>query len=238
MLRIGICDDESDVRDSLRFQLEKILDPKTEEIVYEFSDGLVASNWIQKHPGEIDLLFLDVEMPKQNGMETAKRIRQYDQNISFAFVTGYADYVYEGYEVEAMGYFLKPISLQQLQKLIERTRKKIHDRDQDDFFCFKNAEGTYRLSKKNILYFESEKRQVHIKTPTQDYVIYGKLDTIEKTLSDHSFIRIHNRYLINSRYVEQVTGDHLILYNQTLPFSRSHKKEAIQTLARYMVNKY
>lgn len=110
MLRIGICDDESDVRDSLRFQLEKILDPKTEEVVYEFSDGLVASNWIQKHPGEIDLLFLDVEMPKQNGMETAKRIRQYDQNISFAFVTGYADYVYEGYEVEAMGYFLKPIS--------------------------------------------------------------------------------------------------------------------------------
>lgn len=68
-------------------------------------------------------------------------------------------------------------------------------------------------------------------------MIYGKLDAIEKALSDQSFIRIHNRYLINSRYVEQVASDYLILYHQTLPFSRSHKKEAIQTLARYMVNK-
>lgn len=149
-----------DVRDSLRFQLEKLIDEKTEQIVYEFSDGLVASNWVKKHPGEIDLLFLDIEMQKQNGMETAKIIREYDKNIAFAFVTGYTEYVYEGYEVEAIGYFIKPISLKQLHTLLERMRKKLRENDKDDFYCFKNTDGTYRLSKKDIFYLESDKRQI------------------------------------------------------------------------------
>lgn len=235
MLRIGICDDESDVRDSLRFQLEKLLDEKTEQIVYEFSDGLVASNWVKNHPGEIDLLFLDIEMQKQNGMETAKIIREYDKNIAFAFVTGYTEYVYEGYEVEAIGYFIKPISLKQLHTLLERMRKKLRENDKDDFYCFKNTDGTYRLSKKDIFYLESDKRQIHIKTLSQDYVIYGKLDDIAKDFADDSFIRIHNRYLVNSRHVEHIGTDSLFIHSEKLPFSRSHKKEAIQTLAKQMV---
>lgn len=59
MLRIGICDDECYARDALRLELEKLLE-ETEEIVYEFSGGETAVSWLKKHPGEIDLLFLDV----------------------------------------------------------------------------------------------------------------------------------------------------------------------------------
>lgn len=235
MLRIGICDDESDVRDSLRFQLEKILDEKTEQIVYEFSDGLVASNWVKKHPGEIDLLFLDIEMEKQNGMETAKIIREYDKDIAFAFVTGYTEYVYEGYEVEAIGYFIKPISLKQLNTLIERMRKKLQEKDMDDYYCFKNADGTYRISKKDILFLESDKRQIHIKTLTQDFVIYGKLNDIEQDFAKDSFVRIHNRYLVNSKHVAHIGTDSLLINSEKLPFSRSHKKEAIQALAKQLI---
>lgn len=73
MLRIAICDDETDARDALRFQLEKILIEDAEEIVYEFSSGVGAASWLKNHPGEIDLLFLDVEMQGLNGMETAKK---------------------------------------------------------------------------------------------------------------------------------------------------------------------
>ena len=235
MLRIGICDDESDVRDSLRFQLENLLDEKTEEIVYEFSDGLVASSWIKKHPGEIDLLFLDIEMRRQNGMETAKLIRQYDKNIAFAFVTGYTEYVYEGYEVEAVGYFLKPVSTDQLRALLARMRKKLKEQDSEDFYCFKNSDGTYRLPKRDILYFESDRRQVHIRSVSQDYVIYAKLDEVERELADEAFIRIHNRYLVNSRQVSYVGSDSIQIHSMELPFSRSHKRDATQALARQMV---
>ena len=69
MLRIAICDDEADARDALRIQLEKLLIEDSEEIIYEFSSGTNAASWLQKHPGEVDLLFLDVEMGKENGMD-------------------------------------------------------------------------------------------------------------------------------------------------------------------------
>lgn len=68
MIRIGLCDDETAARDTLRFALEKVLQEETEEIVYEFVSGKNAVNWLKKHPGEIDLLFLDVEMKEPDGM--------------------------------------------------------------------------------------------------------------------------------------------------------------------------
>ena len=97
MLRIGICDDQIDARNTLRFQLEKVLYEESEQIVYEFSTGESAVRWLKKHPGEIDLLFLDVEMNGANGMEAARQIREFDKGICLVFVTGYTDYVFAGY---------------------------------------------------------------------------------------------------------------------------------------------
>ena len=107
MLRIAICDDETDARDALRFQLEKILIEDAEEIVYEFSSGTNAASRLANHPGEIDLLFLDVEMKGLNGMETAEKIRTFDEQILIVFVTGYSDYVFDGYLVGALDYLMK-----------------------------------------------------------------------------------------------------------------------------------
>lgn len=235
MIRIGICDDEEAVRDSLRFMLEKILDEKNEQIVYEFSDGQTASNWILKHPGEIDLLFLDIEMKTLSGMDAAKVIRKQDKNISFAFVTGYAEYVYEGYEVEAMGYFIKPVTLMQLEQLMNRVRKKLNLSDDLNTFCFKNSDGTYRIPKSDILYLESEKRQVHIVTTNQTYTIYAKLDELSDNFTEDGFVRIHNRYLVNSNHISHIGSDAVTIFNHSLPFSRSHKKDAVAAIARNLV---
>lgn len=95
MLRIAICDDDINARDALHIQLESILMEETEKIVYEFVSGQTAVNWLLKHPGEIDLLFLDVEMPGLYGMETAEKIREFDKNMILVFVTGYTDYVFD-----------------------------------------------------------------------------------------------------------------------------------------------
>lgn len=88
MLRIGLCDDQPDARDALRIQLERVMREDEEEIVYEFSTGAGAVRWLRKHPGEIDLLFLDVEMPGVSGMEAAGQIREFDKEICIVFVTG------------------------------------------------------------------------------------------------------------------------------------------------------
>lgn len=87
MLRIAICDDEIEARDALRIQLEKLMIEDAEEIIYEFSSGTGAASWLAKHPGEIDLLFLDMEMKGLNGMETAEKIRTFDTQLIIVFVT-------------------------------------------------------------------------------------------------------------------------------------------------------
>ena len=114
MLRIAICDDEADARDALRFQLEKTLIERSEKIVYEFGAGTNAVSWLKKHPGEVDLLFLDIEMRDLNGMETAQRIREFDEQIMIVFLTGYSEFVFEGYGVGALDYLVKPATVQKL----------------------------------------------------------------------------------------------------------------------------
>ena len=144
MLRIALCDDELDARDALRIQLEQLLLEDIEEIVYEFSSGTSAASWFQKHPGEIDLLFLDIEMRGLSGMETAAKIRQFDENLTIVFVTGYADYVFEGYQVDALDYLLKPVSNQKLSELLRRVRPQIY-RPEKQVFPFKKHERNWRF---------------------------------------------------------------------------------------------
>ena len=91
MLRIALCDDETTARDTLRCQIEPFL-KEEEEIVYEFSSGQSAVRWLRSHAGQIDLLFLDIEMKESNGMETARLIRTFDQTLLIVFVTGYSGF--------------------------------------------------------------------------------------------------------------------------------------------------
>ena len=100
MLRSGICDDERASAEQLYLALEPLL-RKGEEIVYEFSNGVSAANWLEKHPGEMELLFLDVEMEPVDGIRTAERIRTFDRDIFLVFVTGHEEFALSGYRVNA-----------------------------------------------------------------------------------------------------------------------------------------
>ncbi|MBD5449216.1 MAG: response regulator transcription factor [Lachnospiraceae bacterium] len=233
MLRIAICDDETEARDALRIQLEQVLIEETEEIVYEFSSGVNAASWLEKHPGEIDLLFLDVEMKGLNGMETAEKIRTFNNDLIIVFVTGYSDYVFEGYRVGALDYLIKPVSIQRLIELLHRVRAKLA-REESQTFTIKNIDGTWRFKLCDILYFYSDKRKVTLVTRKDEYPFYAKLDEIEAQLASH-FVRIHQRYLINPAAVDYLRNDSVMLGDTELPCSRRYKEAAIARIARAMI---
>lgn len=88
MIRIGICDDDSRARDALRWSLERQMDADGEQIIYDFSSGEGVVQWLKKHPGQMDLLFLDVEMEPCSGLEAARQIRQFNETLWIVFVTG------------------------------------------------------------------------------------------------------------------------------------------------------
>ena len=175
MLRIAICDDSVDARDALRLQLEKILMEEAEKIVYEFSTGAGAVRWLENHPGEIDLLFLDVEMAGLNGMAAAEAIRRFDAEIIIVFVTGYADYVFDGYKVNALDYIMKPANAERLLEVVRRVRTQL-DQRRNEMYLMKNAEGTFRFPLSSIDFFYSDKRKVVCVCGGKEYSYYAKLD--------------------------------------------------------------
>lgn len=233
MLRIAVCDDESRARNALRFSLEKIIEEDTEKIVYEFSTGTGAVSWLKQHPGEIDLLFLDVEMEGLSGMEAAGKIREFDHKLIIVFVTGYPDYVFDGYKVQALDYLLKPTYETRLREVLQRVRNALSV-TQSEQFAFQNADGVYRLYLSDILYCYSERRKVFVVTRNKNISTYAKLDDVQKQIGP-GFIRIHQRFLVNVDRVELIKNDVVVIAGQELPISRSMKSAVSTKLAKAML---
>ena len=232
MLRIAICDDEVESRDALRFLLEDILH-EDEKNVYEFVAGKNAAGWLKKHPGEVDLLFLDVEMNGMNGLETAKEIREFNSELQIVFVTGFTDYVFDGYQVGALDYVVKPVRKERLIQVIERVRM-LEKKQKSEVFCMKNQDGTYRFLYRKIDFFYSDKRIVTLVTEGKEYPFYGKLDEVEEQLIG-KFVRIHQRYLVNPWKVDYIEKEQVCIGENKLPVSRGMKKEALSRIAHTML---
>lgn len=236
MLQIGICDDQREARDTLRWALERLLETRNIPFqIYEFSSGEGILSWLDRHKGELDLTFLDIEMQAMNGMETARKLHDADAGLQLVFVTGYADYVYDGYSVGALGYLLKPPKDQQLDDILSRALTALY-RDTNEMFVCRNGESFYRVPRKEILYFASDKRQVQCVTAKRTYSFYGKLDEVEQELADRRFVRIHQRYLVHATAVELVCNDEVSLCGGiALPISRSCQGTAMAALTRAML---
>lgn len=231
MLRIGICDDEAASRDCLRLAIQKLL-RQDDGAYFEFSSGEGAAAWARKHQGELDVLFLDIEMRGMDGMETARQIREFDQNLILIFVTGYADYVFDGYQADALGYLMKPVTPEQLAGVLERARQKLEQRA-PELYVLRNADGIYRLPKREIRYVYSDRRIVTVVTAQREYPFYARLDDVAQDLGA-DFVRIHQRYLVNARAVSAVEGGEVAVGEARLPVSRSCRAEAMMRLARAM----
>lgn len=235
MLRIAICDDEKKARFSLYTGLERVLENKEiEYVIYEFPSGEKLIDWYEKHSDEVDLVFLDIEMPGPDGMEVAKKLRKKSSILQIVFITSYPDYVFDGYLVDAMGYLLKPVKEKDLINIINRSLAKILQ-NENDVFTFKNMKGIFRIPKIDILYFQSEGRKINCITRDSNYVFYEKLNNIEKSIGP-AFLRIHQSYLINSKYVDQAKADSIIVNGKELPISRQYRKTALLELGRNLLN--
>ena len=232
VLSIGICDDNQENRLSLRWLLENILETqKMDHTIYEFSSGETLLVWMKRHSNEIDLLFLDIEMGKINGMETARQLRKNNDALQIVFVTGFSDYVFDGYGVEALGYLMKPPKREQLEAIISRTVAKLC-KNADQVYSCHNGEVWYRIPYKEILYFESDRRKVNCVTSNNSYSFYGKLDGVTEELADFGFVRIHQRYLVRADAISQICANEVQIGTHTLPISRSYHQAALLALTR------
>ena len=232
MLRIGLCDDIADARLLLQDALERTLEiQSTEAQFYQFSSGEGLVEWFGNHIGELDLVFLDMEMKALSGIETARRLREMDEGLQLVFCTSYSDYVFDGYGVGALGYLLKPPRQEQLADVLRRAQTALL-KNLDQAYIAHSGETVYRLPYQGILYFYSERRKVHCVTTERTVSFYGKLDDVAVEVGS-AFVRVHQRYLVRAGVIARIETSEVVLENGArLPVSRSCRQAALLALAR------
>lgn len=211
--KIAICDDES-------VHIEKI---RTILSDYETDNYLNPTDLLDAVSSGVryDVLFLDIVMPRIDGISLARELREFDEDMLIVFITSKIEYMQTGYEVRAFRYLLKDQIDEGLPKIWDDIIKELFDR-QDAYFSYEFERKVYRLPIRDILYFESNLRRIVVHTKaSKNAALYGKLDDISVKYS--SFIRVHKSYLINRRYIRMISAGTVVLSNgEVLPVSRKY----------------
>ncbi len=216
MLKIAICDDEKIFREKIETGVQEYMSVRHIECMTgSFCSGeelLKQGNRID----EYDIIFLDVDMGEMNGIETAKEVREYNQDAYITFVTAYFEYSLEGYKVNAIRYIIKNNTnlIQQIDECLDEVLKRMQTISAKVEFDFR--EGKMKIAVNKILYIESELHKLNFyieEREVKKYTMYKKLDEVESKLQNMNFIRIHKSFLVNMSYIENISGYKLILKN-------------------------
>ncbi|WP_238555123.1 LytR/AlgR family response regulator transcription factor [Chryseobacterium sp. P1-3] len=173
------------------------------------------------HNQNIDLMFLDIQMPHLNGIDFLKSLSQKPKTV---FTTAYRDFAIEGFELEAVDYILKPITFDRFFKAVERVLRNKTDPDEDYIIIRTNA--MYRkIALPEIVYFESCGNDIKIFLHTNECLVSKtKITDLEVTLTSKGFVRIHRSFIINSHYVKAFNHHEILIDKYRIPVGRSYKK--------------
>lgn len=236
MIHIGICDDEPAMRRALHKPLEQKLQLLGEDYqIFEYDSG--ESLVMRPEAEGLDILFLDIEMKELSGMDTARALRKRDASTILIFVTAYPDYVFEGYEVHAFHYILKPYDDRKIGNVLEQALKELGT-VREQFFTLEQKSGILRIPLKNILAFSSDRRKIVLTLVDEKKLdFYGKLDEIENRMPD-CFVRCHNRHLVNLNHVTALEKGNCILGTADLkiPVSRAFRQALEIAFARLLLS--
>ncbi len=241
LYRIAICDDEisqiKNISDYLtRFSIKTDIEFRIER--YTSGNELLKKYYNEKSP--FDILFLDMEMPGRNGIETAEEIRRIpDRNVLISFITSYPEYMQDSFDVQASQYFTKPVSYELFEKKLEKMLDYINGLETNiTVLSQKNGETILYLD--DIVCIEANKNSnLIVTTQSEEIVIKGKINDYERELADKYFISIHRSCLANMRYIKKFNADSLEFSNgKSVPVSRRRLSEIKDAFSKYMVMRY
>ncbi len=233
MLELVLCDDEKIYRNDLKKILGTDLELSGIDYrVTEFSCGEELLAGSSNNGSQI--IFLDIEMKDLDGIETAKKLRARNSHAVIIFVTSYPDFVFQGYEVRALNYIMKSYKPEKIIEVLHKAMEEL-EVSTEKYYVVEQRSGTIRIPLSRIRYFSSDKRLIHVVTDTETYEFYGKLSDLETKLSN-AFVRIHNRYLIHLKYLNEIQGSQAIVDGEALPVSKSCKSALSIAFAKFMLH--
>ena len=233
MIRVGVVEDDPTSIDRLLSHLDRFQRERGEAFhVAAFHDG---ADILEDYRPDWDILFLDIQMRRVDGMTAARRIREVDPEVLIVFVTSSPQYAVSGYEVAALSYLLKPVTYPAFEQELERCLVRLRKRERRHLLFATTDGARHRVDVADVLYLESVKHQVLIHTLDADYTVVAALRTLEAELAEDDFFRSNSGFLVNLRHVTGVEGNECRIRGGTrLQVSRPRKKEFLAALAAYI----
>lgn len=226
-----IIDDEPLARKGLREYISEV------DFLYlagEFDTPLKAASVCSTQ--DVQLLFLDIQMPKLSGMDFLKSLALPPPVI---FTTAYPQYALDGFELNALDYLVKPVSFERFLKAVLKARAYYELRQQNraaettatpDHFFIKEDSRLIKLLFKDILFVEALQNYVAIHTTGKKHITYLTFSAIEAYLPPEQFIKTHKSYIVAKAKVESIEGTSIRIGNQAIPISRNLKEAVLQNL--------
>lgn len=231
MLKIAICDDEPKILDELVLKIENIFSSKEKTGIYKTSSPFDLLKHLSEN--QVDVLFLDIDMPKLNGMDIAEKLLNDNVNTLLVFVTSHDALVYKSFRYHPFSFIRKSHFDDEITSVARSIIEELSKRN--DTFSFKTAEGLYRIDLRQILYFDSDSNYLQLHTEQEIYRFRGTLSSLEKELSPKGFIRTHKGFLVNQQHIYAFKGDDIQLCNkELLPIGRTNKESVKRAIMRYM----
>lgn len=232
--RLAVCEDDKIIRDQICQVCEELLeDEKIAHEIFPFSDAEKLEQ-ILKAKGEVfDLLLLDIKMENKTGMELAMELRDLNDRVSIIFVTGYEEYLREGYEVQPVHFLLKPLDWEQLKRAVMTDWKINHS---PNILFLHKGRRKVRLHFSSILYAETDGNHgVRIVLQEKEIGFPVGLTELEHMLPSGQFVRCHNSYLVNLAHIREMYKMNLRMdAGMELPVSRKYYKQCQNAFVAYM----
>lgn len=227
-LNCVIVDDEPMARNLMTEYVKKV---PSLNLVETCSNALAAREVLQRH--QVDLLFLDIQMPEISGLSFLKTLQKKPMVI---LTTAYSEYALESYDLDVVDYLLKPITLERFLKAVDKATQRIiapesvsfekNDNEPASTFIFvKDGTKLVKIRWKEILFIEGMKDYVAIHTPQQKIVSLQRLKSLEVQLPSELFIRIHHSYIVSVEAIDAIHKDKVQIGKTFLPISDSYKKQ-------------
>ncbi len=233
MIRIAICDDEKHMSDHIRAMASDFFRKKNREIYFRI---FLSGEELLSYDGQIDILFLDIQMKGMDGIETARKLRAFKFRGFLIFITVLKEMVFQSFEVQAYDYLVKPVEEKQFEKTMERLYASMQNAGEDSLLVQKGYEGRI-IREEEIVFCEVIDRKIYLNLTSGEVVdYYERIENLEMKLCSH-FFRCHRSYLINLKHLKGYKNGTACMDNgKEVPIARLRSKEFSGVVLQYMKN--
>ncbi len=231
MIRVAIVEDSPETLRQLQGMIERYGMENGREFQFKcFSNGV---DFISDYIPQYDIIFMDIDMPLLNGLETSRILRRLDRDVTLVFVTNLERYAINGYDAGAIGFIVKPLNYATFAIRMTRYLRHVAE-GAEPFLLVTSKDGMAKVPLSDIYYITVSGRYVLLHTKNGEVECHKSMKALEQELQGHNFVRCDNSAMVNLKYVTAVQGSSAQVAGTSVPCSRNGRKTLLDAFTLYL----